>query len=212
MTGSELPIRATDESRDGDAPQGNKAMYAPRREVRRAERRDAVAALVDRALDPAVGLCLRAVDRRGEYLYRSRTEAREVVMAALRGVATHGLASDDDAVHRTMRRTAEIALDRMVGTTRTVPLPRGLDLDAMLEGVSAEDLAPLGRLSLAELQDAVAASRAADRQVAFVVLAAGLPPQDAATLLGRRPDELDTSLRRVCRRLAEGHAAVAGAR
>jgi DNA-directed RNA polymerase specialized sigma24 family protein len=94
-----------------------------------------------------------------------------------------------------------------MGRELDVPLPKGFALAEILGDVPVDSVAPGGRLSLSELQDAVAASRSADRQTAFVVLAAGVPPQDAATLLGRSEAEVRTSLRRIGRRLAEGHLA-----
>jgi hypothetical protein len=178
-----------------------------RRERREAQRRADLAVVVDRVLDPAVGLCLRALDRRGADLDNSRAEAREIVSVAMRSVMSHGTSDDDGTVRRCIRRTAEVALDRLVGRELDVPLPKGFVFAEILGGVPVESVAPGGRLSLSELQDAVAASRSADRQVAFVVLAAGVPPQDAATLLGRSEAELRTSLRRIGRRLAEGHPA-----
>jgi DNA-directed RNA polymerase specialized sigma24 family protein len=165
--------------------------------------------MVDRVLDPAVGLCLRALDRRGADLDNSRAEAREIVSVAMRSVVSHGPSDDDRAVRRCIRRTAEVALDRLVGRELHVPLPKGFSLAEVLGDVPVESVAPDGRLSLSELQDAVAASRSADRQTAFVVLAAGVPPQDAATLLGRSEAEVRTSLRRIGRRLGEGHVTVA---
>jgi DNA-directed RNA polymerase specialized sigma24 family protein len=177
-----------------------------RRAERRAERRRAeLSSMVERVLDPAIGLCLRALDRRGVDLDNSRAEAREIVRVAMRSVVAHGTSDDDRAVRRCFRRTAEVALDHLVGRDIQVPLPKGVDLAELLDGVPLTAVAPAGRLSLSELQDTVAASRAADRQTAFVVLAAGVPPDDAATLLGRSEAEVRTSLRRIARRLGEGH-------
>lgn len=188
------------------------ASARPRRSERRAaQRRAELSALVDRVLDPAVGLCLRAIDRRGADLDNSRAEARQIVRVAMRSVAAHGAADDDRAVRRCLRRTAEVALDHLMGRDIQVPLPKGVDLAELLGEVPLEAVAPGGKLSLSELQDTVAASRSADRQTAFVVLAAGVPPEDAATLLGRSEAEVRTSLRRVARRLGEGHVARPGA-
>lgn len=174
---------------------------------RRRRRREAeqirLTAMVERVLDPAVGLYLRAFDRRGERLESSRAEAREVAVSALGRVARRGGSDDDETARRVMCRTAEIALDKMVGSSATVPLPRSFDLETVLGDAPLESVAPDGRINLAELQDAVAACRAADRQIAYVVLAAGIPPEDAGVLLGRSPEEIRTGLRRVGKRLEE---------
>ena len=174
-----------------------------------ARRRASVDLMVGRCLDPAMGVCLRAFDREGRDAARWRQESREVVSRALRLSARKRLAADDRAVHDVMRRVSEIGLDRLIGHPGSVPLPAGVDLGLLLtSGITAEQVAPGGRLGLAELQDAMAASRSSDREVAFVVLAAGLEPDDAATLLGRGVDDVSASLGRAGRRLSEGHAGV----
>jgi hypothetical protein len=210
MTSTSAPLFVTTET---DEPPGSDAQSPPTgREARRAEKRRAdLAAMVDRIVDPAIGLCLRALDRRGTDLDNSRAEAREIVVQALRPMVSKGIGDDDRTVHRCFRRTAEVALDRLIGKDIQVPLPRDVDMAELLGDVSLEAVAPQGLLSLSELQDTVASARSSDRQTAFVVMAAGLPPQDAATLLGRSEAEVRTSLRRVARRLGESHMHQSGA-
>lgn len=168
-------------------------------------RREQVDQLVDRCLAPATGLCVRVLDPEG-FDAVGRDQASEVAQDALTAAARKRLAADDEAVHEVFRRVGLIGMDALAGNPGAATLPAGVDLqDLVGTEVSAADVAPDGRLPFAVLLDAVAAARGVDRQVAFVVLAAGLPTADAGMLLGLDTDSVDGSLHRIGRRLAEGH-------
>lgn len=169
------------------------------------QRRDAIGAMVERSLPPAFGLARRALDPFGLDPQRS-DEARGLAMRAIADSARQHIGHGDDDVRRVIRRLAELGMDAMVSHPGSAAVPSAVDLDIRLTGgLTAHEVAPDGRLAYAELQDAVAASRATDRQTAFVVLACGVPPGDAAVLLGRDDEELDAALNRIGKRLSEGH-------
>lgn len=175
-------------------------------------RREAIDALVARSLDPAAGLCLRVLDPDG-FDPVGREQATELARDALRGAARRRLAADDAAVAEVFRRVSVAGIDALAGNPGSAPVPPQVDLQALVgPEVDAAEVAPAGRLRFAVLVDAVAAARATDRQVAFVVLAAGTDPADAAVLLGVDLPGVHAALGRIGRRLADGHRAPAAQR
>lgn len=174
---------------------------------RRESRRDSVETLVERSLEPAFGLCVRAFDPVGSSP-EWRDRARTLVMDAIARVATHHRsdAASDAAVREVIARVAERSLDDLMGHPGSSAPPAGVDLAALLPaGFPLADMAPGGNLPHVVLQDAVAAARRTDRRVAFVVFAARVPPADCAALLGLTPDAVADSLRRIAARLADIH-------
>lgn len=170
-------------------------------------RRETVEALVERSLGPAMGLCVRVFDPLGDDP-AGREKARMIVMDCIARLAARGATADDQGVRRVMGRVADAGLDALVGRGGGAQVPAGIDLGE-ISGTSAssERLAPAGTLRYAVLQDAVAPARRIDRQVAFVVLAAGITPRDASVLLGVTPKALHGSLSRIARRIAESEGA-----
>ena len=162
-----------------------------------------VDAMVDRCLDAAMGLARRSLDPDGTEP-EGADEARRIVMRSLAECARSRVADDDEAVRSVMCRTAELALDALVGCDGSAVPGAGVSLEAILPGeVDPERIAPAGRIPFAVLQDTMAAARAVDRQVAYTTLAASVSLSDTSTLLGVEPAEVYSSLDRTGRRLAE---------
>ncbi len=166
--------------------------------------REAVGELVQRTLGPATGLCLRVFDPLGDDP-EGREKARMIVMESIARCAGRGVASDDHGVREVMRTVAVEGLDALVGHPGGARPPDGVTLGIIEQAREvAADVAPSGMLRYAVLQDATAPARRRDREVAFVVMAAGVVPVDAAVLLGIPPDALGSSLERIVRRIAQG--------
>lgn len=165
-------------------------------------RRTAVSALVERTLAPAMGLCVRVFDPLGDNP-EGRERARVVVTDCIARCAAKGATADDSGARRVLKRVAERGLDELVGHPGGARPPSGVDLGQIAGTPEEDDIAPSGYLRYAVLQDATAPARRGDRQVAFVVLAAGVPPGDAAVLLGATTDAVDAALARIMRRIAE---------
>ena len=106
-----------------------------------------------------------------------------------------------------MRRTAELAMDALVGHGGSASPGAGVELAGLLPAESDPlAVAPGGRLPHAVLQDTLAAARAMDRQFAYTVFAASVPLDDACTLLGIEPDDARSALLRIGRRLGDSQA------
>ncbi|MCP4436226.1 MAG: hypothetical protein GY812_12135 [Actinomycetia bacterium] len=167
------------------------------------KRRAAVDAMVERCLDPAMGLACRTLAPAGTDP-EGREEARKLVMRALADCARKRISDDDESARAVMRRVAEFTMDALVAHPGSASPAEGVDLESILgpDG-DPEALAPMGLVPHAVLQDSLAASRATDRQVGYAVLAASVTTEDASSLLGIDPDELQSSLSRIGRRLAE---------
>lgn len=177
-----------------------------------AKRRASVVALVDRVLAPAMGLCLRVYDPLGDNP-DGHEKARMIVTDCIARSAARGASADDSGTRQVLARVAEAGLDGLVGHPGGAQPPRGVDLGRMTGTAAADEIAPSGYLRYAVLQDATAPARRSDRQVAFVVLAAGVPPGDAAVLLGTTKQAVEAALSRITRRIAEseGVDSMAGA-
>lgn len=165
-------------------------------------RRTVVCALVERTLAPATGLCVRVFDPLGDNP-EGRERARLIVRDCIARCAAKGATADDSGTRRVLKRVAESGLDELVGHPGGARPPSGVDLGQIAGTPEGDDIAPSGYLRYAVLQDATAPARRGDRQVAFVVLAAGVPPGDAALLLGSTTDAVDAALSRIMRRIAE---------
>ncbi|UDY36419.1 hypothetical protein [Dermatobacter hominis] len=76
-----------------------------------------------------------------------------------------------------------------------------LPADLLEDGVGAEW--DVHGLALWELQEALSGARRVDRRVGVVCLGCGLPPWQAAALLGMAPAAVDESLARIGTRLAD---------
>lgn len=167
-------------------------------------RREVVESLVERTLGPASGLCLRVFDPLGDDP-QGRDRARMIAMECIARCAARGATSDDRGVREVIRTVAVAGLDALVGHPGGARPPAGVSLGAIEDDSEiAADVAPSGMLRYAVLQDASAPARRRDREVAFVVLAAGVAPADAAVLLGVTEDAVESSLARVVRRIAQG--------
>lgn len=166
------------------------------------KRRATVVALVERTLGPAMGLCLRVFDPLGEDP-EGHDKARMIVMDCISRCAARGATADDTGTRQVLARVAESGLDGLVGHPGGARPPSGVDLGRLAGTAAADDIAPSGYLRYAVLQDATAPARRTDRQVAFVVLAAGVTPGDASVLLGTTTGVVDAALSRITRRIAE---------
>lgn len=163
--------------------------------ARAQHRREYVESLVGRSLAPAVGLAARVLDPLGEDP-EGRDRARLIATDSIRSVALGrrrfaDATARDDEVREVMGRVAEASLESLIGHPGSVMVEEQT-------GVGVQ-----GTISFAAIQDTTSPMRRTDRRVAFVVLAAGLPPEDACVLLGLERDALTASLRRVSRRLAD---------
>jgi DNA-directed RNA polymerase specialized sigma24 family protein len=93
-----------------------------------------------------------------------------------------------------LRRTLDGCMDALVGHPGTVDVhPELLGPDMEMDTT----------LSVAELHDALATMRAADRHVGLLTLAAGYPPSGAALLLHRPLDDVLVRLARVGTRISD---------
>lgn len=192
-----------DDPHQGDAVTTEANDHAPKA-VSPAEerRRTAVSALVQRTLAPATGLCVRVFDPLGDDP-EGREKARMIATDCIARCAAKGATADDPGTRQVMQRVAERGLDELVGHPGGARPPSGVDLGNLAGTAEAEDIAPSGFLRYAVLQDATAPARRRERQIAFVVLAAGIPPRDCAVLLGTTTDAVETALSRIMRRIAE---------
>jgi hypothetical protein len=166
------------------------------------KRRVAVVALVERTLGPSMGLCLRVFDPLGDNP-DGHEKARMIVTNCIARSAARGVTADDTGTRQVLARVAEAALDALAGHPGGAQPPRGVDLGRIAGTAAADEIAPSGYLRYAVLQDATAPARRSDRQVAFVVLAAGVTPGDAAVLLGTTTTAVDAALSRITHRIAE---------
>lgn len=175
-------------------------------------RRAGVVALVERVLRPAMGLCMRVFDPIGENP-AGYEKSRMIVMDCIARNAARGVTADDDGTRRVLRAVAESGLDGLVGHPGGARPPGGVDLGRIASTAVAAEIAPSGYLRYAVLQDATSPARRRDRQIAFVVLAAGVPPRDAAVLLGMTTKGVDAALERIIHRIveSEGVGSMAGA-
>lgn len=159
-----------------------------------------------------MGVCVRVFDPLGDNP-DGHEKARMIVMNCIARSAARGATADDNGTRAVLARVAESGLDGLVGHPGGARPPRGVDLGRIAGTTAAAEIAPSGYLRYAVLQDATAPARRSDRQVAFVVLAAGVPPGDAAVLLGTTTKAVDAALSRITRRIAEseGVDSMAGA-
>lgn len=204
MAVQDVTIPDTDPDTDGPVPASTDRTAPGARTERR---RGSVESLVQRSLEPAFGLCVRAFDPIGTSP-EWRERARRIVMAATAraAVRSKGRSADDDTVRDLMARVAETSLDELMDHPGSAPPPDDVDLEKLLpDGFPMADMAPGGNLPYVVLQDAVAAARRIDRRVAFVVLAAGVPARGAAVLLGVPEAAVRASLERIAGRLADIH-------
>ncbi|MCO5319120.1 MAG: hypothetical protein M9942_11860 [Microthrixaceae bacterium] len=191
------PRPGTESASDGapaltDPPADSPSGPAGGRSARRSEY---VEALVEVALDPAVGLAARVFDPLGDDP-QGLDRCRTIAMEAITSVALHrsGRADasvTDDHVREVMARVAEASLEALIGHGGTV----AFNPDCGLERRTP--------VRFAVLQDVTSAMRRVDRRVTFMVLAAGISPKDARALLGVDEHVVNASLRRVARRLEE---------
>jgi hypothetical protein len=174
-------------------------------------RRAEVDLMVQRCLDAAVGLACRSLDPDGLDPEGADT-ARRLVMRAISDSARKRISADDDSIRSVMRRTAELAMDALIGRQGSATPGTGVRLEEVLpDEAELSGVAPGGRVSYAVLQDSLAAARATDRQLAYTVFAASVPLEDACTLLGIEPEEAHSAMLRIGRRLGDSQAPVAAA-
>ena len=173
-------------------------------ELRRAE----VDLMVQRCLDGAMGLACRSLDPDGLDPEGADT-ARRLVMRAIADCAGRRISADDESVRSVMRRTAELAMDALVGRGGSAPPGTGVELGELLPPeAEVSTVAPGGRIPHALIQDTLAAARVADRRLAYTVFAASVPVSDACILLGLEPDEAHSAMLRIGRRLGGSQAPV----
>lgn len=191
------PDRPPDEPTSDGAPRGPESVPASQQ-----RRRATVTALVERTLAPAMGLCAAVFDPLGNNP-DGREKSRMIATDCIARCAAKGATADDAGTRRVMRKVAERGLDELVGHPGGARPPSGVDLGRLIGTPEGDDVAPAGYLRYEVLQDVTAPARRGDRQVAFVVLAAGVAPPDAAVLLGITGDATDAALARIVKRIAE---------
>lgn len=163
--------------------------------------------LFDRAYPAVVGLVRRVLDRNRVAPVASDPVAEDVAIEALTRAKVHRFGDTDRAVERVVGWAGELCLDRMIGHPGRVVLPAGaqaadlLPADLMDDGVGAEWDAH--GVALWELQEALSGARRVDRRVGVICLGCGMPPSQAAILLGLDPSALDAALGRIGTRLAD---------
>jgi DNA-directed RNA polymerase specialized sigma24 family protein len=168
----------------------------PARARRRTRPADALEQLFDDAYPAAVGIARRVLDPDRRVPESSLPVAERIAQEAFArlGVST-ARRGRTAAVAALVARVADGCIDQLVGH------PGSVEVHPELLG---PDLDVDGRLSLAELQEALCDLRRRDRRVGLLTIGAGLSPLEAATALGLPLDETLRCLARVGTRLADG--------
>ncbi len=145
----------------------------------------------------AVGLARRVLDPDAS-VPTSLEVAEEVAVAAISGVRPPDAPQQADrATTSALCRVVDLAGERLRGHPGSVPLRYALDEDDLDAGFD-------GRLSLAELHDALVDAARWDRRVGLVALAGGLPPDEVALVFDVDVSRVEERLERVAGRLAAG--------
>lgn len=163
--------------------------------------------LFDRVYPAVVGLLRRVLDRSRIAPASSDPVVEEIAIEALTRAKVHHFADTDRAAERVVGWAADGCVDRLIGHPGRVALPAGaraedlLPADLIDDGVGAEwdDHG----LALWELQEALSGARRTDRHVGVVCLGSGMPPLQAAALLGLDRSAVAESLSRIGTRLAD---------
>lgn len=145
----------------------------------------------------AVGVARRVLDPDSS-VPASLAVAEELAVAAMAAVREPEAPQlADRATTAAITRVVDLAGGRLRGHPGSVPLRYELDEHDLAAGFD-------GRLSLAELHDALVDAARWDRRVGLVALAGGLAPDEIALLFGLERPEVADRLERVAGRLADG--------
>jgi len=145
----------------------------------------------------AVGLARRVLDPDAS-VPASLSVAEELAVTAVAGVRPPDAPQQiDRASTSALCRVVDLAGERLRGHPGSVPLHYVLDEEDLDVGFE-------GRLSLAELYDALVDAARWDRRVGLVAFAGSLSPREVALVFDLEVSEVDDRLERVAGRLADG--------